>query len=200
MRDGLKVHFQTDPIAAAQRDSKDPVEKGLVIKKLKKVRERRYIAEGYVVSLTAFFPVEKGDDAIRMVYEGSVSGLNDAMWVPRFVLLTINTHLRAVEEQTYMADLDVGEMFLNSILHEDLRSVSGVDLTCFFPSKDGAPVWEKWQRAAMGLKSSPYQCTQAMGVAEEVIRGDGLDPTNVFRWDRVQTNLPGQPKYDPSVQ
>jgi hypothetical protein len=139
MRDGLKVHFQTEPARykRAQRDSKDPVEKSLVIKKLKKVQERRYIAEGYVVSLTAFFPVEKGDDDIRMVYDGSVSGLNDTMWVPRFVLPTINNHLEAVEEQTYMADVDVGEMFLNFILYEDLRSVSGVDLTCFSPPKMG---------------------------------------------------------------
>ena len=152
-----------------------------------------------MVSLTAFFPVEKGDDDIRMVYDGSVNGLNDAMWVPRFVLPKINTHLRAVEEQTFMADVDAGERFLNFVLHEELRSLSGVDLTCFFPSADGAPVWETWQRAAMGLKSSPYQCTQAMGMAEEVIRGDRLEPTNVFRWDRVRLNLPGQEGYDPSV-
>jgi hypothetical protein len=102
MRDGLKFHFQGDlpQYKRAQRDSKDPVEKGLVIQKLKKVRERRYIAGGYVVSLTSFFPVEKGDDDIRMVYDGSLSGLSDAMWVPRFVLPTINTHLQAIEEQT----------------------------------------------------------------------------------------------------
>jgi hypothetical protein len=100
-----------------ERDCKDPVEKGLVVKKLKKVRERRYIAEEYVVLLTAFFPVEKGDDDIRMVYDGSVSGLYGAMWVPRFVLPAINTHCRAIEEQTFMADVDVGEMFLNFVLH-----------------------------------------------------------------------------------
>jgi hypothetical protein len=201
MRDGLRVHLQTEPprCTPAQRDSKDPVEKSLVIQKLKKVRERRYIAEGYVVSLMAFFPVEKGDDDIRMVYDGSVSGLNNAMWVPRFVLLMINTHLWAIEEQTYMADVNAGEIFLNFILHKDLRSVSGVDLTCFFPAKDGAPVWETWQRAAMGLKSSPYQCTQAMGVAEEVIWGDRLDLMNVFCWNRLRMNLPGEPKYDSRV-
>jgi hypothetical protein len=69
MRDRLKVHFQTAPprYKRAQQDCKNPVEKEQVVKKLKKVRERRYIAEGYVVSLTAFFPVEKGDDGIRMV-------------------------------------------------------------------------------------------------------------------------------------
>jgi hypothetical protein len=53
-----------------------------VRKKLTKVRERRYIAPGYVVSLTSFFPVQKGEHDIQMVYDGSVSGLNDAMWVP----------------------------------------------------------------------------------------------------------------------
>ncbi len=51
----------------------------------------------------------------------------------------------------------------------------------------------------MGLKSSPYQATQAMGMAEEVIRGNRLEPSNVFRWDRVRLNLPGKEGYDPSV-
>jgi hypothetical protein len=96
--------------------------------------------------------------------------------------------------------VDVGEMFLNFILHKDLRSVSGVDLTCYFPSEDGKPLWDIWQRAAMGLKSSPYQATQAMGFAKEVtIRGDRSNPDNVFRWDRVQLNLPGQRDYQSNV-
>jgi hypothetical protein len=51
----------------------------------------------------------------------------------------------------------------------------------------------------MGFKSSPYQCVQAMGVAEEVICGDRLDLKNVFRWDRVRMNLPGMVEYDPSL-
>jgi hypothetical protein len=48
MQDRLKVHFQTAPpqYKRAQQDCKNPVEKKLVVKKLKKVRERRYIAEG----------------------------------------------------------------------------------------------------------------------------------------------------------
>jgi hypothetical protein len=143
----------------------------------------------------SFFPVPKGGGGdMRMVYDGSVSGLNDAMWVPRFVLPTIQTHQRAVKEQTYMADVDVaGEMFLNFVLHDELRSVSGVDLTCFFPAADGGRVWETLHRATMGLKSSPYQCTQAMGIAEEVNRGDRHDPGNVFWWDYVRFNLPGSP-------
>ena len=37
-----------------------------------------------------------------------------------------------------------------------------------------------------------------MGIAEEIIRGNRLDPTNIFRWDRVRLNLPGSPAYDPA--
>jgi hypothetical protein len=176
-----------------------------VIKKLLKARERGYIAPGMIESLTAFFAVPKGDDDIRLVYDGSVSGLNLSIWVPRFFLPTLKTHLRAVDENTYMADVDIGEMFLNFILHRELRTLAGVDLTHYFPSDvkdtpDGraTKVWECWQRAAMGLTSSPYQACQAMGVAEEVIRGDRSDPKNVFRWDKVVLNLPGSDKYEPS--
>jgi hypothetical protein len=57
----------------------DPVTKAKVVEKLQKVRMRRYIAPGYVVSLTAFFQVPKGKNDIRMVYDGTVSGLNDSI-------------------------------------------------------------------------------------------------------------------------
>ena len=33
-----------------------------------------------------------------------------------------------MEEGTWMADLDIGEMFLNFILHSHLLNLSGVDL------------------------------------------------------------------------
>jgi hypothetical protein len=94
-------------------------------------------------SLTAFFEVEKGDDDIRLVYDGLVSGLNMSIWVPRFFLPTIRTHLRAVDEDTYMADVDIGEMFLNFVLHRQLQVLAGVDLTHYFPKGDtGSKVWE----------------------------------------------------------
>jgi hypothetical protein len=47
-----------------------------VIEKLAKVKKRGYISPGMVELLTAFFEVEKGDDNIRLVYDGLVSGLN----------------------------------------------------------------------------------------------------------------------------
>eukprot|EP00978_Attheya_sp_CCMP212_P017966 scaffold48596_cov51-Attheya_sp.AAC.1 len=48
----------------------------------------------------------------------------------------------------------------------------------------------------MGLRSSPYNATQGMAWAEEVITGDRNDPENPFRWDYVDENLPGHHEYD----
>jgi hypothetical protein len=196
IRDGLKVHYRKP-----QKGTREAATRAKIIKKLNKVRARRYIAPGFVTSLTSFFAVPKGEDDIRMVYDASVSGLNDSIWVPRFPLPTIQTHLRAVQEGTWMADLDIGEMFLNFILHSDLRHLSGVDLTEYTENvgEFGQIVWEVWQRCAMGLKPSPYQAVQAMMVAEEAIRGDPKDPQNPYRWDVVRMNLPGQIDYDPTM-
>mmetsp|Transcript_18233 Transcript_18233/g.45137 ORF Transcript_18233/g.45137 Transcript_18233/m.45137 type:complete len:1296 (-) Transcript_18233:2196-6083(-) len=200
IRDGLEIHLRSDvpEYKVPQRDEKDPTIKEAIKKKLAKVRYRRYIAKGAVVSLTSFFAVEKGEDDIRMVYDGTKSGLNEAMWVPRFGLPTIESHLRSIEEGTFMADVDVGECFLNFPLHPSLRKLAGVDLTHYFPDPNRATVWECWHRALMGVKSSPYQAVQGMSVAEEVIRGDPSDTTNVFQWDDVRLNCPGDESYDPS--
>jgi hypothetical protein len=202
IRDGIPVYFVTAPpiYLKPQRDEKDPPVKRQVTAKLAKARERCYIGPGQVVSLTSFFGVPKGEDDIRMVYDGSVSGLNDAIWVPGFTLPTVLTHLRAVEAGTFMADVDVGEMFLNFMLHSSIRLFAGVDISHFF-SEDSQDVkrWETWYRAAMGLTSSPYQACQVMGYAEEVMRGNRLDGSNVFRWDRVRLNLPGAEAYRPDL-
>jgi hypothetical protein len=92
-------------------------------------------------------------------------------------------------------------MFLNFVLHSDLRALCGVDLTQYGGTvKEFETVaWEVWQRAAMGLKPSPYQAVQGMMVAEELIKGDPRDPTNPFRWDVVRLNLPGPKEYNPAL-
>jgi hypothetical protein len=84
-----------------------------------------------------------------------------------------------------------------------MQALCGVDLTQYCGEKDklGMPfrLWERWTRAAMGLKSSPYQAVQAMLVAKEIIGGNRHEASNAFRWDRVRMNLPGSKKYDPSL-
>jgi hypothetical protein len=129
------------------------------------------------------------------VYNAEESGLNDAMVVLRFALPTIHTHLWAVEEGTFMADLDVGEMFSNFSLHPTTQPWAGVDLTLFLPSADGRLQWMRWCRSLMRCKSSLYQACQAMLVADELIRGSPRDMKNPFRWDWVRMNLPGSANY-----
>ena len=95
----------------AQGDEKDPVMKAQLIEKLQKARDRRYIGPGVVTSLTSFFGVGKSEPDVRPVYDGSVSGLNESIWMPRFALPTISSRLRQVEAGTFMCKLDAGEMF-----------------------------------------------------------------------------------------
>jgi len=65
---------------------------------------------------------------IRMVYNVTSSGLNNAVWVPWFSLPTVESHLRAVDPDTYMADNYIGKMFLNFMLDVEIRPFAGVDL------------------------------------------------------------------------
>jgi hypothetical protein len=180
---------------AAQRDHKNSEEKKNIQEKLAKVRSRRYIEPDFVKSLTTFHGVPKLDD-IRMVYDASISGLNDAVWVPQFVLPTINTHLRSVGPSTHMGDIDVGEMFLNFMLTEQLRCLAGVDLTRFVENEGEGVMWEHWSRDLVGFTSSPYQACQGMNVAEEVIRGDHEDSDNILGWRKVVMNMPGVEGYN----
>ena len=103
--------------------------------KLSNIRLKGYLEKGSVLSLTSYFAVPKGPDDIRMVYDGTKSGLNEALWVPSFGLPTIDTLLQSVEESTWMSDVDIGEMFLNFMIHPDIRPYCGVDLTPYFGEK-----------------------------------------------------------------
>ena len=77
----------------------------------------------------ALFYVPKGLKDIRMIYNGTASGVNDWLFAPHFSLPTITQAMRARAEGYYQADMDIGEMFLNFMLGEELRQYSGVDVT-----------------------------------------------------------------------
>ena len=47
-------------------------------------------------------------DEIRMVYDATKSGLNDAVWDPWFATTTVESHLRYVEADTFVCDHSVG--------------------------------------------------------------------------------------------
>ena len=135
-----------------------------------------------------------------MVYNATSSGLNDAVWCPWFALPTVETHLRAVEVGTFMADCDVGEMFLNFLLHDKIRRLAGVDLTEFYPSEclPGGKGWERWTRLLMGFKPAPYHTTREIRRVESFFKGDRHKGGNPFEWDQVELNLPGSEAYSPS--
>lgn len=203
LRDGIKLWFRThlEPYTKAQKKPLTMDEWEKVREKLNCIRDRGYVEAGVVESLTNFFCVPKGEDDIRMVYDGTASGLNDALWAPWFPLPTVESLLRAVEPGTYMCDTDVGEMFLNFMLHEEVRKMCGVDFTLYYPEEVGQGVgnlWERWCRCAMGLTTSPYQAIQGMMWAKELMMGNRLDESNVFRWSKLQMNLPGMTGYDPT--
>ncbi|KAL7565761.1 hypothetical protein ACA910_010200 [Epithemia clementina (nom. ined.)] len=97
-------------------------------------------------------------------------------------------------------------MFLNFWLHPELRKYSGIDLTGLFSEelrKVGSSskkqlLWEGWNRCAMGLSPSPYQATQSVQRVEVLALGNRRDPTNVFCWNEVILNLPGDVLYNPT--
>ena len=189
----------------------DPTMFDKVKRKLRKARARGYLRmSNSVKSLTHFFPVPKTwkkvegkriADDIRMVYDATRSGLNDAVWAPWFPMPTVVSHLRAVEKNTFMADCDVGEMFLNFMLEPKLRPFAGVDLTCMFPEEIGkitSKVEACWERMLMGFAPSPYFVIKDLMELENMVRGNRKDPANVFCWEKVILNLPGMPSYDPT--
>jgi hypothetical protein len=103
--------------------------------------------------------------------------------------------VRVMSEDSWMGDLDLGDMFLNFPLDKTLRAYCGIDL---YPFLDDVTWWERWTRCMMGLKPSPYSI-KGFHVAFEVVRGDKLDPRNVFHWSELIFNLPGQANYDPTM-
>jgi hypothetical protein len=78
--------------------------------KLMMVFARRYFEYGLILSLISFLSVPKGDTDIRMVYNGTSSGLNAHLWARWFSLPTIYSLDRALEVGTFMEDSYIGEM------------------------------------------------------------------------------------------
>jgi hypothetical protein len=204
IRDGLPI-WELDTLPSwfvPQRAERVTYMHLAVCAKLIVVRRRRYIIPGTVRSLTSLFAVPKGETDIRLVYDGTKSGLNKAVWAPWFPLPTIDAHLRSVAAGSFMGDIDIGEMFLNFMLHPRMQQFAGVDLTPFFPEEltsELRVLWEHWGRCGMGFRFSPYQAVQGVLFADQYIRGDRHDPSNIFRWDRVVLNLPGSTTYTPSA-
>ena len=176
----------------------------LVAEKIANILAKGYIVPGLVRSLTTYFQVPKGLSDLRMVYDGTSSGLNDALWAPAFWMPTPDTALRQVSYYTYCVDIDLGEMFLNFPMDRTIQPYAGVDLSPLMGQlvklghKPDSP-WERWTRLFMGCKLCPYLSVRYTYHAEEFVVGDRSSPTNPLRWDTVKLNLPGSADFDPRL-
>lgn len=66
-----------------------------------KIRQLQYIASGLVKSKIEVFPVAKGNDGTRLVYNGTTCGLNSVLWPTYFAVPTVNTILHTVDASTF---------------------------------------------------------------------------------------------------
>jgi hypothetical protein len=111
-----------------QRPERSPETRSMVQAKLKTVRHRWYVSPGQLGSLTSYFSVPKGNSDIRLVYDASESGLNKCLWSPSFHLPTVDALIRSMDSESWMGDLDLGEMFHNFPLDIHLRPYCGIDM------------------------------------------------------------------------
>jgi hypothetical protein len=85
MRDGTPLWLDltlTPSYRRPQHVERNPTLKARVKEKLDKVLKRRYFEVGLVKSLTTFFGVPKREYDMRVVYDGSLPGLNASLWCP----------------------------------------------------------------------------------------------------------------------
>jgi hypothetical protein len=181
------------------------------LREKEKIKIKKVIDFGYLVrtawegvkSLMHFFSVNKGGTDIRMVYNGTKSGLNEATWVPWFAIPSSSTLERLVVPGSVQADNDFKDMFLNFVLNDELQEYTGVDVSGIFREKgkeDDRWHYVTWDRPAMGLLGSPpYTCFQGACRAKRVMLGDRKSEENPFCWDTVVMNLPGAWEYDPTM-
>jgi hypothetical protein len=107
--------------------------------KLMKNFARRYLLYGIILISTSFFAVPKGDTYITVVFNGTSSGMNARLWAPLFDLPTICTLLWALELNTFMADFNIGDIFLNFMSEERRVRLVAVNITHYVKKCAGAP-------------------------------------------------------------
>jgi hypothetical protein len=170
-----------------QRPNSNPVFAKKERKKVFKVIKRGYLRPADrkdILSHMHYFSVPKGEEDIRMVYDGSKCGLNAATFALWFAVPTSSSLERMIMPHTVQGDNDFGDMFLNFQLHQDMQKYTGVDGSDLLKDPEAvdwfrAQGWDTsrgvfltWDRPAMGLTCSPYQSVQMGTRGKRVILGD----------------------------
>jgi hypothetical protein len=158
----------------------DESRKGKVKQKVNEVLKARYMTKCQPDTLRALmfmFDVPKGEIDVRMVYDGSKSGLNAALFAPWFSLPTVETMACTLLPGHWCADHDYGDHFFNFPLHALLQVYCGVDLSQLFPDEARRKEYmlmAVWLRNAMGLKPSLYASVQGALRAKRVMLGNKI--------------------------
>ena len=116
-RDGMKVFVQSSLPARSQRDVKRPRfdsnTRRMVSAKVETMVAKSYLEVGLVRTSLHYFAVPKGENDIRVVFDGTSCGLNEALWSPNFFPSTSRNAAELPSFDSWMADADFGEFFHN---------------------------------------------------------------------------------------
>ena len=191
----------------------DAAKRLLVAEKIGGMLARSYLEPGFVTNALHYFAVPKGETDIRVVFDGTSSGLNETLWAPNFYLPTARDAALHLSYSTWMLDMDCGEMFHNFFMDKKVRKCAGLQVTGGMVSevcanisgasapgkKSSKPVYLRWSRLFMGMRPSPYNAVRHYYWAEEFARGDPGKKGNPMAFDRLILNLPGMVTYNPSL-
>jgi hypothetical protein len=198
-RDGISVYVAA-PLPTQRRQkpqAMDAARKLMVAEKIDGMMGRGYLEVGHVTNTVHFFAVPKGEDDIRVVFDGTSSGLNETLWAPNFFLPSAKSASMVLGFSSWMSDMDFGEMFHNFNLDPRIRPYSGVNVEKLGLS-EGRLSSLRWTRLFMGMRPSPYNAVRHYYWGEEFARGNPADRSNPMGYDRIRINLPGMSTYDPS--
>jgi hypothetical protein len=205
-RDGARSYRTGEP-TACRRFPKVTVNEPWVIEKdnekLRKLIARRYIVPGRVHTVVPRFPIKKGEDDIRVVWDLTKNGLNPITFTPTFFLPNASSYVRRLEPGMVAGDFDIGEQFHNYVLHASERRYCGVDLPADLVAEmkaEGfvAERYMKWTRLVFGWQSSPYFALRMHVRGLELATGDPTDSSSAFQWAHIELNFPGDIHYNPA--
>ena len=111
-----------------QRMPVDESECEMVKMKIEKVKHRRYITSGTVLSPTIFFHVTKGDSDICLVYDLIACGLNEDLWGTKLWMPSVEDVLDTATHSSWFGNMDSAEMFHNYKMSEKAQTYAGVDV------------------------------------------------------------------------
>ena len=172
----------------------------LYLDKIKRLVQANYLIPGVIKWDIRCFGVPKGDNDIRLVYDGARSGVNKVVYIPTFFVPTSLSLCRILMLNAHQMDEDVGEMFVNYPMLASFRRYCGVKLTRFKEVKDFSDEdWLAWSRLWFGFKPSPHLAVRFLGIALDYARGDPYDSSNPFHWSEAKVNLPCSDNFNPSL-